>query len=371
MKEPPLSAREFRRILLIKPSSPGDIIHALPVLHGLRRRYPAAHIAWLVATPFANLLELDPALSEVIHFDRSRFGRLGRSLTVTGEFLAFVRSLRLREFDLVIDLQCLFRSGFLSRACGAATRIGFDAAREFAWLFYTHKIHVADRATSHAADLNYRLAPLLGFQDIGMNFSITLAEEDHAHAAYLLGEADIDAGEGYVVLVPATRWETKCWPADRFGALAEKLRLSHGLRSILVGGASDISCGQRAADASGGAAVNLCGRTTLRQLAAVVEHASLVVTADSTPMHMAAALDRPLVAIFGPTNPARTGPYGRMADVVRIDLDCSPCYFKKLVQCPYQHACMDRLDVDRVSAAAAARIESGVGRPAPKKTQGA
>ncbi len=348
MTEPSLADRDFRRILLIKPSSPGDIIHALPVLHGLRQRYPQAHIAWLVATSFANLLEADPAVSEVISFDRRRFGRLGRNLAVTRDFMAFVRTLRAKAFDLVIDLQGLFRSGFLSMACAAPVRIGFAASRELAWMFYTDKLPKG-RPDDHAADRNYRVARLLGFDDQPMDFSIALTDADRTHASALLQEACITKGSGYVVLVPATRWETKCWPPDRFGALARLLRKRHGLSSILVGGPSDITAAQISTGTSEGAAYNLCGRTTLRELAALIERSSIVVTADSTPMHMAVAQQRPLVALFGPTNPRRTGPYGRLADVLRIDLECSPCYFKKLSQCPYQHACMQRLDVEMVA----------------------
>jgi ADP-heptose:LPS heptosyltransferase len=125
---------------------------------------------------------------------------------------------------------------------------------------------------------------------------------------------------------------------------------------VLVGGRDDIPAGEVAVAASEGAAINLCGRTTLRQVAALIEAASLVVTADSTPMHLAAALKRPLVALFGPTNPRRTGPYGRLDDVVRLDLECSPCYLRKLSQCPYGHECMQQLGVDRVSTPLASAL---------------
>jgi lipopolysaccharide heptosyltransferase I len=346
------AGRDFSRILIIKPSSPGDIIHALPVLHGLRQRYPGAHIAWLVAESFAELLEKDPAIDEVIPFDRRRFGFLGRSLRVTGEFLSFLRSLRRRQFDLVIDLQGLFRSGFLAWAAGAPVRLGFARARELAWLFYTDRVDPGP-TDEHAADRNYRVAAALGFAGLPMDFSLCVTAEDRAAARALLDEAGIAPGRPYVVLVPATRWETKCWPAERFGEVARDLQEIHGLPSVLVGGKDDLPAGGRAGSASSGAARNLCGRTSLRQLAAVVEGARLVVTADSTPMHIAAAFDRPLVALFGPTNPLRTGPYGRLDDVLRLDLPCSPCYFRRLSQCPHDHACMRDLPprkvVDRVA----------------------
>jgi len=350
-----LAHRSFQRICIVKPSSPGDIIHALPVLRGLRRRYPDAHLAWLVATSFANLIEADPALDEIIPFDRRRFGRIGRSVAVTRDFLRFLRELRQRRFDLIIDLQGLFRSGFLAAVCGARYRIGPRDAREFAWVFYNHRIPKCD-PNLHAAARNYVVADMLGFANGSLDFSIALADDDRQEAASLLAQAGLPADGPYVVLVPATRWETKCWPAERYGRLADAIRKKHGLTSILVGGTSDIDAGQQSVDASNGAAHNLCGKTTLRQLAALIDRAALVVTADSTPMHIAAAHGRPLVALFGPTNPNRTGPYGRADDVLRLKLDCSPCYLRKISQCPNQHACMNDLTVETVARAVAERL---------------
>jgi heptosyltransferase-1 len=351
--------RPFERVLIIKPSSPGDIIHALPVLHGLRRRYPDAHIAWLVAASFADLIAADPALNEVIPFDRRRFGWLGRDMAITVEFASFVQTLRERRFDLVIDLQGLFRSGFIALASGARTRIGFANAREMGRLFYTHHVRILDE-DMHAAERNYLVAPLLDFTDEPMDFSVAITPADRQAADQLRKQAGLVARERYAVLVPATRWETKCWAAERFGELARRLSEQCGLRSVLIGGASDEAAGARAAETSGGAAVNLCGRTTLRQLAALIETAGVVVTADSTPMHLAAALGRPLAALFGPTNPARTGPYGRGADVLRLGLECSPCYLKRLKECPYDHACMRDLSVEAVLEAVRQRVESSV-----------
>ncbi|MBN2563669.1 MAG: glycosyltransferase family 9 protein [Phycisphaerae bacterium] len=355
-----LAGRSFRRILIIKPSSPGDIIHALPVLHGLRRRFPEAHLAWLVATSFVDLIEAEVALDEVIPFDRKRFGRLGRSFVVTQEFTAFVRDLRGRRFDLVVDLQGLFRSGFLAFASGAGVRIGFAASREMAWIFYSHKIPPGD-SDAHAADKNYTVARMLGFDDVPMDFTITIPEDDRQQADRLLVEAGVRPGAPYAVLVPATRWETKCWPPDRFGQLAGALKERHGLGTVFVGGGSDVEAGDVAARASNGAAKNLCGRTTLRQLAALIDGASVVVTADSTPMHMAASLGRPLVALFGPTNPSRTGPYGRLRDVLRLDLDCAPCYLRHLRQCSHGHACIQGLQVHAVLGAVEERLAQAEG----------
>jgi heptosyltransferase-1 len=350
MSPQPLRERDFGHILIIKPSSPGDILHSLPVLHALRGRFPNARIAWLVATPFVDLLSTHPAIDELIPFDRKRYGFLGRSLRITWEFVRFIGELRSRRFDLAIDLQGLFRSGFLALASGAPVRVGPADVRELAGLFYTHRAEPID-ADAHAVDKNMAVAAVLGVAEGPLDFTPHLSDDDRRAAESLLREAGVEPAGRFAVLVPGTRWETKRWPARRFGELARRLRAEHGLSVVLVGGGGDLAAGADAVAASDGAARNLCGRTTLRQAAAIIERAALVVTADSTPMHLAAALNRPLVALFGPTNPARTGPYGRLADVVRLDLPCSPCYYRKLSHCPYGQACMWDLDIQRVAEA--------------------
>jgi len=351
-----LDQRDFSRILIIKPSSPGDIIHALPVLRGLRQRYPAAHLAWLVATPFVDLLAADPDVNEVIAFDRKRYGSMWRSASALRDFIHFSSALRRRRFDLVIDLQGLFRSGFLAWVSGAGVRIGLPNSRELSRLFHSH---VANRPSTsqHAADFNWAVAKMLGFDSVTRDFTLRMREDDRATAGDLLASALGETARPYAVLVPATRWETKCWPAARYGELAQRLRARHGFASILVGGKDDVARGQTAVDHSGGAAVNLCGKTSLRELAVLVEGASVVVTGDSTPMHMAAAFDRPMAAIFGPTNPDRTGPFRRGDAVVRLDLDCAPCYLRHLHQCGFEHACMERMDVQRVGEAVDGQLE--------------
>ncbi|HPF39338.1 MAG TPA: lipopolysaccharide heptosyltransferase II [Phycisphaerae bacterium] len=350
-----LADRDFRRILLIKPSSPGDIIHALPVLRGIRRRFPDATISWLIAKSFVNMLESETTLNEIIPFDRRHYGRLGRSWQSTRDFLNFMMDLRRKKFDLVIDLQGLFRSGFLAWGSRAKVRIGFQDAREMAWMFYTHRAP-RDDAEKHAAERNFDVAAILGVDRAQPDFRIAVSTDDTTMARNLI-RSRLGGDQRYIVMAPSTRWPTKCWPAERFGQLAETLHQSSGLKTLLVGGHGDIEDGRAAEDAGAGAAINLCGYTTLRQLAALIDRASLVVTADSTPMHLAAAHARPLVALFGPTNPVRTGPYGRSRDVVRLELDCSPCYFRKLKQCPHQHRCMRDLSVAQVAAAALSRLD--------------
>ena len=297
----PLTHRQFARILLVKPSSLGDVIHALPVLEGLRQRYPSAHIAWLIATPFVDLIEGHPALDEVIPFDRTRFGRLSRSLAVSGEFVRFVRSLRRREFDLGVDLQGLFRSGFLTWCTRAGVRIGPGDAREVARVFYTHRYPVESMET-HALDRMWGLAGMLGFDATPKVFRLPIHAVDRNAVRKALRTCGVDPDRDYAVVFPAARWETKVWPAERFAAVIDRMAAKMNLPSVLAGSAAERSVCESVAARSTSKPANLAGATTLRQVIALIDAARLVLTNDSGPMHLADALNRPLVALFGPVS---------------------------------------------------------------------
>jgi lipopolysaccharide heptosyltransferase I len=341
-----------QRILIIKPSAIGDIVHALPVLNLVRRRWPAARISWLVTPVCAGLLEGHPLLDEVILFDRKRWGGMWRSPRLFGEWRRFTRELRERRFDLVIDLQGLFRSGWLAWKTGAPVRVGFANAREFAPLFYSHRVPI-DTPEQHAIERYVKLARFIGCDDGPIEFPFATTDADREHVDRLLRTA-LEApggpslqgwatGEGalprYAVLLPGTNWETKRWPVEKFAGMVGPLRERFGLVSVLAGGPD---AGAMAGQIPG--AVDLTCKTTLRQLTALLERADLVVANDSGPMHIASALGRPLVTPFGPTNPVRTGPFGRMDSVIRLDIACSPCYSR---HCSHK-SCLRGLEVEPV-----------------------
>lgn len=342
-----LARRTFNRILLIKPSSLGDLIHALPVLHGLRRRYPEASISWLVAEQFAPLIAGHPELDDVILFDRRRYGMMGRGMGSTAAFVDFIKSLRARRFDLAIDLQGLFRSGFLSMATGAPVRIGFAAAREMAWLFYTHHIRVAE-PDRHAADRNYLVGRLLGFESVPMVFDLAVTADERRAAIEIIEDAGLQPGDPFLAVLPGARWETKRWAAARFAAMIDRVAADYGVPTLLLGGPGEEPVCEQVVLGARSKPANLAGETSVRDLVAILERASVVVAHDSAPMHMSAALGRPLVAILGPTNRHRTGPYGMTDSVVQADVPCAPCYLKRLSQCAYDHRCMGSVGVDDV-----------------------
>lgn len=311
-----------KRILIVKPSAIGDVVHALPVLGLLRRKWPEATISWLVTPACAGLVDGHPWLDETIYFERRRFGAGWRSPRAAAGFLKFSGALRDAKFDLVIDLQGLFRSGWLTAQTRAPVRVGLANARELAWLFYTHRVPI-DTMEQHAVERYLAVAEALGCGREPVEFRFPTTDDDRRQVSEMLGAV----GDGAIaVLLPGTNWPTKRWPAEHFAAIVAPLRERFGLSSVVAGG-SDAAEAARLIDG----ALNLAGKTNLRQLIALLERAALVVANDSGPMHIAAALGRPLIGLFGPTNPVRTGPFGRDQSVLRLDMPCSPCYSRRCV----------------------------------------
>jgi heptosyltransferase-1 len=340
------------RILIIKPSAIGDVVHALPVLNLVRQRWPGAHVAWLVTPACAGLLDGHPQLDEVIRFERGRFGAGWRSPAAAAALFRFARELRARRFDLVIDLQGLFRSGWLARQTRAPVRVGFANAREFAPVFYTHRVPVGD-AERHAVDRYLMLAEAIGCGNGPAEFRFATDDADRAAVSALLGGDGGGEGSGggdapYAVLLPGTNWATKRWPVEHFAATVGPLRERFGLRCV-VGGAP----GDRALAAQIPGSLDLTGRTNLRQLVALLERAAVVIANDSGPMHIAAALGRPLVTPYGPTSPVRTGPYRRMDAVIRLDIPCSPCFSRR---CSHQ-SCLQWLGPEPVLREVARQLD--------------
>jgi lipopolysaccharide heptosyltransferase I len=337
-----------QRVLIIKPSAIGDVVHTLPILRLVRNKWPAAKVSWLVTPACSGLLEGHPLLDEVILFDRKRFAGLWRSPRVFTEWRGFTRSLRERRFDLVLDLQGLFRSAWLARKTAAPVRVGFANAREMAWMFYTHRVPI-ETMEQHAIDRYLKLARHIGCDDgTGVDFPFATTDADRRHVRGLLTAAGV-AGP-YAVLLPGTNWATKRWPIEKFAALIGPLRERFGLASVLAGGADAAAM---ARDMPG--AIDLAGQTTLKQLTALLEDAALVVANDSGPMHIASALGRPLVAPFGPTNPIRTGPYQRLESVIRLNIACSPCYSRTC----WHQSCLRWLDSDAVIDLARRQMNAG------------
>ncbi|HEX9860894.1 MAG TPA: lipopolysaccharide heptosyltransferase II [Nitrospirota bacterium] len=312
--------RRLERVLIIKPSSLGDVIHALPVASALRKALPGVKVDWVVSSAYAGLLEGNPDISRVIIFDRGML----RGADFIAKLLGLLSELRRERYDAVLDLQGLLRSGLMAFAARSGTRVGFANAREGATLFYSVKAPVPD-INIHAVDRYMSVLSAVGVRPADAEFTLTVMPEDDAQAVDILNGAGIKPGERFIAAAPSARWETKRWPAARFVELARGLYEETGIKTVFVGTASDaeLFTGLDLGDDLKGSSV--FGKTSIRSLAALFKRAVVVVTNDSGPMHIAAAAGTPTVAIFGPTDPVRTGPYGKAHRVVASGIECVPC----------------------------------------------
>jgi heptosyltransferase-1 len=305
------------KILIVKPSSLGDVIQALPVLRLLKQHFHDAEIFWWIDSNFAPLLEGDPDLAGVVRFERKRWA----SPIHWPEMFRSIRWLREQNFDLVIDLQCLLRSATFAWLARGKVLIGLDDAREGAPAFYDFAVPRKSFHT-HAVDWYLSVLPHLGVP-VHKNFQWLSERSEIAAAVKSKWRTE---GTKWIVLQPGARWNNKRWPVENFAELVRLLvEKFSGTRFAILGSGDDKPLGEIISRAALERCLNLCGQTSLPEMIEWIRLCDLMVTNDTGPMHAAAALGKPLGALFGPTEPCRTGPYGQLENVLRIDLPCSPC----------------------------------------------
>jgi len=328
-------------ILVVKPSSLGDVTHALPAVNLLRTGFPDSFISWIVNDELADVVRCCPGVDETIPFSRRRWG----SARNVGELLAFVRSVRSRKYDVAVDFQGLLRSGLISFASRAPRRIGYANAREGAILFYTERVTVPEEI-KHAVDKNFHLVrQAFGLDGTPCFPSLRAPQSAEAEADRLLAAHDLDSVRPLVGVAPAARWNSKAWPTEFFARVLDTLATTRpDARFWLIGTADEKAIGQALLEACTHAAPeNLMGKTSLPTLIALLQRSKVVVTNDTGPMHLAAAVGVRTVAVFGPTEPDLTGPYGQHHIVYRArECPQAPC-FKKVCPLP-QPVCTGAVD---------------------------
>lgn len=350
-------------ILVIKPSSLGDIVHTLPAVELVRHAWPDAHITWVVNEELAGLVRLYPGVTEVWPFRRRRWARPWH----WAELAAFLRRLRAARFDVAIDFQGLLRSGVMARCSAAPRRIGFANAREGAGLGYTERIRVpAD--VRHAVDRNLELVRR-ALHVTGPACFPELRTDPVAAGRWQerLRAAGVPATPPLVAVAPVARWPSKTWPPEFFAESLDHLAdRCPQARFWLLGTQAERAAGEgvRAACRTARPA-NLMGLTSLAELLEGLRQSAVLITNDSGPMHLAAAVGRPVVALFGPTDPARTGPYGAQHTVLRGQCPRAPC-FRRVCRDPAGR-CRDSFSPATVAAAAAGRlgVQPGTGAGGP------
>ena len=319
------------KILILKPSSLGDVVQALPVLRLLKRHLPHSQIYWWIESKLAPLLESDPDLAGIVRFERQRWAAPAN----WGELADSVRWVRRQRFDWVIDLQCLARSGVFAWLANGQLTVGLDEPREGARGFYDL---IARRPSfhTHAVDWYLGVLPLLRVP-VSWDFHWLPARADAAGAIRKKWPAV--GGAQWVALQPGARWLNKRWPVEAFAALIRRITAAHPeVRFAILGGAEDQPIGAVLGQVMPDRSLDLTGKLSLLEMIEWIRLTRLMVTNDTGPMHVAAALGRPVVGLFGPTEPRRTGPYGQLENVVQLTLPCVPCmkprcHYTKPLEC--------------------------------------
>jgi heptosyltransferase I len=305
-----------KRILIIKPSALGDIVLALPALSALKHSFPEASISWLVRPEFAPLIAGHPFISDIILFDRKQLSKWWCNAESFKALGSLKRQLRAGQFNLVFDFQGLFRTGYFAWVTGCKRRFGMAGAREFAHLFYTDKVS-QEQSDIHLVDYYLKMVSAAGAKTEKAEFNFPEDAATDAVVDKLLKLHNISGK--YAVIVPGAAQPNKRWPIERFAELADKISSRFRMQIVATGSQGEHEYIEKITAGSKTRIINLAGKTTVRELIPLMRKASLVVSNDTGPGHIAAAVGVPIVMIFGPTNPGRVCPYKRPECIVAIE----------------------------------------------------
>jgi lipopolysaccharide heptosyltransferase I len=327
------------RFLVVRLGSLGDVVHAIPAVAALARHRPDAAIDWVVDPRYAALVRIVDGIGRVIPCDTRQGWR---------RLIGVARQLRGRRYDAAIDVQGLLKSAVLARLAGARRTIGFSRVhlREpLAWIFYSETYDPGDAA--HVIQKSIALTRAVGVTDLSVAFPLAVPQSSAADAV-----ASRAGSNGYGLINPGAAWPNKRWPPERFGALAAAIDKRYGLRSVVLWGPGEESAAAAVVAASRGAAEQ-APPTSITDIVAVAKGARLMVSGDTGPLHIAAAVGTPIVALFGPTRAERNGPWSP-ADISISRHDQCVCHYER--RCRRGRPCIDDITVNEVMDAIGRRI---------------
>jgi heptosyltransferase-1 len=337
------------RILIVKLSAIGDVIHTLPSLNALRRHFPNAHITWLIEEAAADLIRGHEALDEVIVSKRKSWLRGLRGIdrrVYFRELTAFIKDLRLKKYDLLFDFQASLKGAVLIALIHSRHKIGFGrglAHQELSYMVLTDHIPAVSMEI-HALRRNLMLLEAIGIPSKAVEYRLPITQIHRDRANKLLTANGIPAGSSFLVLNPIAKWPTKLWEEHLFAELADQISACFHLPIIFTGSSEDGPPVEAITRRIKTSAADATGKTDLLTLAALLQSAKAMITTDTGPMHIAAAVQTPVVALFGPTAPWRTGPYGEAHQAVVANAPCSPCFKRKCLS----KECMRHIRVDQI-----------------------
>lgn len=336
----------IKSILIVKLSAIGDVVQSLPVLEVVKKNFPDARIDWVVEEDASEIIAGHPYLDRIFISRRKSWQK--EILKVRGypsavrEIRILLRDLRSNKYDVIMDLQGLFKSGIVTGLSKGRRKIGMEGAREGGWLFLTEPPIPVD-FKKHAIDRYLKFAQHLKCKPTSWKGRIPISQVDKNRIKQILRSEGLSE-KPIIAINPLAKWRTKLWKTDKFAKLSDRIMDELSCNIVLTGSENDRETVETISDMMKGNPINLAGRTSLKELAYLYSRCAVLVSTDTGPMHMACAMGCPVVAIFGPTAPWRTGPYGRGHRIVRTGIQCSPCFKRK---CKHV-SCMKDIQVDDV-----------------------
>lgn len=353
-----INLKKVNKILIIKLSAIGDVVHALPAANIIKRQAPWVELSWIVEDKAASILKSHPAIDKLIILPRQSWQLefKGKKFTVLNEIIDFFKDLRSYKYDIAFDLQGLLKSGLVTYFSGATFRFGYSDAREGSRTFYNKKFTPPSVGTPVVERYLELIEKGLGIKGTGVEFRILSTQAEKEKNDLLFDRYDIDNQKKIAVIHPITSWKSKNWPLGSYSLLCDRLIEKNDCQVLFTGSDVDIEKIDLITKKMENKALNLAGKINLRELAELYKRADIFIGGDTGPMHIAAAVDCPVVVIMGPTDAERNGPYGENNVVIRNEeLSCLNCWKR---ECPLGHNdCMKKLQPDIVLEAVRTIVE--------------
>ncbi|MGM0601836.1 MAG: lipopolysaccharide heptosyltransferase I [Bacillota bacterium] len=344
------------KILITRLSAIGDVIHALPAAYAVRKKYPDAQIDWLVEDKSYPLVTLNPYIDNIIILPRKEWNSIRKNkgfLQAIKSFTAFFKKMRKEQYDIFLDLHGLFKSAFAGFLIKADLRLGPADGRELSTFFYQAKIDIPDKKM-HQVERALHLASAVGIETEEINYGLIISDVLNNNIDIVFNTYRIPEKKKLVVINPFTTWESKNWYLERYFELAEKL-IDDGHYIIFTGSKKDRKKIEAFEKKDSNNYVNLAGKTSLKELAAVYKRADLYIGGDTGPTHLAAALGVKVISLMGPTDPDTHGPYGRGNTVIQDNsLECIGCWQRS---CSRDKKCMKLITVEQVLRIAKKKLD--------------
>lgn len=330
----------LNNIMVVKLSAIGDVIHALPVSYAIKESFPESKLTWVVEPPAYDLLTNNPYIDRIIVFEKKKFKSLGGFLKNIPSFSSVIRQ---EKYDAVLDLQGLGKSAAIAYLSNAPIKLGCANMRELSdWV---SKPVCGKNKDGHIVERYLDVARELGCKVDKVKFPVEITEQESDLTKRITQQAGMNIENRYVVLAVGANWPNKRWPTSHYAKLVDWLYDKNIIPVVIGGGAVDARLVAEINEHSEIPPIDLVGKTTLKQLAYLIKNSLALVGGDTGPMHLAAGLGKSVVALMGPTDANRNGPYGQLENAIEINADCKYCWKRK---CPLDKDCLAQISVEQV-----------------------